>query len=81
MSDHLYDIFLLALRIIFLLALPVAGILAVSGLLAGFLQSATGVKEQALNYAVKLVVFIFLAYLFFPVAGEYLQELFILAYK
>jgi len=56
-----------ALRILFLLAVPVVIVTALAGTIISALQSATTIDEPALSYAIRLLAVIILFYFMFPV--------------
>lgn len=81
MSDLEYNLINQALRAILICALPLIFFIATAGTIAGALQSAMGIREPALNFCVKVVALIILAYLFLPLAVENVTAVFKLAYQ
>ena len=71
-----YDLFLAALRALFLTAIPiVAGGLA-GGVLAGVLQGVTTVRDPSIGYAARLVAVIAVLYLMFADIERAIMDLF-----
>lgn len=70
MNAAIYDTILQALRAFYVVGLPVVVVLTVAGALAALLQTALGVQEQTVSYAVRLVAFVVLLYAFLPVAAQ-----------
>ena len=81
MTDtSIYELVSFSLRIFFLISVPLLVAMVLVSLVTGLLQAATGVQEKTIQYAAKLIVFVVLAYVFFPLVASYLSEVFVLAY-
>jgi len=82
MTDtSIYELISFSLRIFFVISVPLLAAMVLASLVVGLLQAASGVQEKTIQYAARLVVFVVLAYLFFPLVASYLSEVFLLAYN
>ena len=63
-----------AIRLLFLLAVPVVLAMATIGLFVSSLQAATTIKDQSSSYTVKLIVLVALLYFGLPIAVQVLSE-------
>ncbi len=81
MSNQLYDVFLMALNSLYLVAAPSILVIFVAGSLASILQSAISVHEPTMNYAVRLIAFILLLYLILPAAIQTITDMAVFALK
>ena len=81
MQDQMYDVFLMALKSLYLIAAPCVLVIFVAGSLASILQSAMSVQEATMNYAVRLIAFVLLLYLIMPAAVQSLTDLATFALK
>lgn len=79
-DESIYNLISYSIRVVFLVALPITLILAFAGTVSAVLQSATGVKENAINYLTKLVALIAIIYFFFPTISQYLYQVVEIAY-
>ena len=70
-----YDILYQAMKVIFLTALPMLLVLMLSGVIVGVIQGATGINEIALNYGVKVLVFVGLLYFLLPASFDSISRL------
>ena len=81
MNDQIYDAFLMALRTLYLVAAPALLVIFVAGSLASILQAAISVQEATMNYAVRLIAFVLLAYLILPAAIQSITDLTLFSLK
>lgn len=81
MNAALHDLIIEALRAYFLLSVPLLVGLSISGMLASVLQAATSIQEEALQFSVKVMVLLAMAYFFFPAAGASMMRLAELAFR
>ena len=63
-----------AIRLLFLLGVPILLAIATVGLFVSSLQAATTIQDQSSSYAVKLIVLIALLYFGLPIAVQALSE-------
>lgn len=69
------DVALEAVRVLFLLSLPLLVAVTLGGVLVGALQSATSVREPALGYAVRAIVTVLILYLLAAQIGPLMLNL------
>ena len=82
MTDtSIYELISFSLRIFFVISVPLLAAMVLASLIVGLLQAPSGVQEKTIQYAARLIVFVVLAYLFFPLVSSYLSEVFLLAYS
>lgn len=81
MQNQLYDVFVMALNSLYLVAAPCVLVIFVAGSLASILQSAMSVHEATMNYAVRLISFVLLLYLLVPAAVQSVLDLTTFALK
>lgn len=81
MENQIYDVFLMAIKSLYLIAAPTVLVIFVAGSLASILQSAISVQEATMNYAVRLIAFVLLLYLIMPAAVRSVTELTTFALK
>lgn len=75
MDAQQYDLLLEALKVLFLLCLPVIVGLAIAGTLASVLQSVTGLNDPATLYALRLIALVMILYFFFSTMTESILNL------
>ena len=80
-SYSLTEVILLSSKTLILVITPMLLAMMLSAILIAVLQSATGIRDQILNYSTKLVCFTVLAYLFAPAVIEAIQEIFLICYQ
>jgi type III secretory pathway component EscS len=78
---QIYDLLIEALRCLFLYAVPAVAAVAVAGSLVAVLQSATSIKEPALNYGARLLALVLVLYLMLAAASQNLLSLTELAFR
>jgi flagellar biosynthesis protein FliQ len=81
MQNQLYDVFLMALKCLYLIAAPSILVIFVAGSLASILQSAMSVQEATMNYAVRVIALVLLLYLILPAAVRSITDLAAFALK
>jgi type III secretory pathway component EscS len=70
-----YEAFILGVRVLFLLAVPLVVAVAIAGTVISALQSATTIKDPAGAYAVRLVALVVTIYLMYPAFARSLADL------
>lgn len=75
MDHEVFDLFVEGLRALFLIVVPVTGIVAAAGLAAGVLQAMTSINDSASAYAARLLGLLVAAYLFFSAFSSVLLRL------
>ena len=75
MDVQLIDAISLGLRTLFLSCIPVAVVVAVGASIGGAVQSATGITDSSIGYAVRLFVGVFFLYYYAPAIAHYLAAL------
>ena len=70
-----YESFVLGVRVLFLLAVPVVMAVAVAGTIISALQSATTIKDPAGAYAMRLIALVITIYLMYPAFSRSLADL------
>ena len=75
MDDLHYEITVEALRVLFLLGLPLVLAMALIGTIGAALQTATAIHDSALTYAIRLITLVVLIYLLLPTAVQSLLNL------
>ena len=81
MDDLHYEVTIEALRVLFLLGVPIVLAMAVLGTVAAALQTATTLHDAALTYAIRLITLAVLIYLLLPFAVTSLVNLTNLAFS
>ena len=81
MSIEVSELLAQSLRALYLIGLPVVVVVFLASSVASILQSALAVREGSINYAIRLVAFILLAYLMMPSVSQTLITLAELAFK
>lgn len=81
MSDIEYHILLEALRVVFLITVPIVVAGAIAGLLAGLLQTATAISDTSIGYTARLLAVVVVCYLLLSTALELLLDLARLAFS
>lgn len=81
MDPIIFDAIIEALRVLFLLSAPLVAAVAFGGLIASILQASMAINEPALNYGVKLLVFLLVLYFLFPTIAQSLLSLAERAYQ
>lgn len=62
----IYDLLFQAIRLLFLLALPMVAVVVLSAVVIGAVQSATSINDAAISYGVKLLALGVLLYVTLP---------------
>ncbi len=75
MDPIIREIMTEALRVVFLLGLPVVLFGALAGTIVGALQSATSIQDTTLQYAARLIVVLLVLYFLAPAVGRYFVQL------
>jgi type III secretory pathway component EscS len=75
MTDHSYDILVLAVRALFLIATPITGALALGGVLVSLFQAATTIDEPAMGHAVRVLALGIVFYALFSFFSETMVSL------
>jgi len=71
----MHDLVILSLRVLFMAILPLLGAVALAGMVAGAVQSATAIHDPAISYAARLVAVVVVIYLLFPAFSQALISL------
>lgn len=80
MDAQLFDVFALGLRTLFLVCLPFAIVIAFGSTIGGALQSATGITDVSISYALRLFIGVVFLYYYAPAIMHYLTALVSLAW-
>ena len=75
MNPQIIDVLHNALRAVYLVGLPIVAVLTITSGLASILQTALGMNEHTLNFAMRLIALIVLLYIFTPAAADTLTGL------
>lgn len=75
MDLQIFDAISLGLRTLFLACIPVAVVIALGASIAGAVQSATGITDASIGYAVRLFAGVFFLYYYAPAIAHYLAAL------
>ena len=75
MDAQQYDLLVEALRVLFVVCLPVIVALALAGTLVSALQGVTGLNDSASAYALRLIVLVMVLYFFFSSMSESIVNL------
>ncbi len=70
-----------ALRVLFLICLPLVAAMLISGSIVSVFQGATSIQEPAVGYAVRVSTLIAVFYLLYPTIEESLLRLSDLVYR
>lgn len=81
LDPEIQELLLYALRIVFLLALPVVIVLSIAGTLVAAFQAATTLRESTVSYAIKLFALLALLYFTYPAFSRSLLSLAEMSWK
>ena len=70
-----YDIVLEAMRVLFLIGLPLVVGVTLAGAFGGALQGATSIRDSVISYSLRLLALVAVLYFFLPSTGRALMAL------